>query len=127
MRVENVKNSVWTVDDEEYYKRRTPRGVGPSPTPGSNQSPTLTPHAPSIIDQVSCFNLLYGSECMVKLLRAKFLLFGLVSARMPLSIPHGSLFIVFYMVNTFQMTSFTLPSLIKYFEELHKMKYFLTT
>ena len=101
MRVENVKNSVWTVDDEEYYKRRTPRGVGPSPTPGSNQSPTLTPHAPSIIDQVSCFNLLYGSECMVKLLRAKFLLFGLVSARMPvpLSIPHGSLFIVFYMVN----------------------------
>ena len=127
MRVENVKNSVWTVDDEEYYKRRTPRGVGPSPTPGSNQSPTLTPHAPSIIDQVSCFNVLYGSECMVKLLRAKFLLFGLVSARMPLSIPHGSLFIVFYMVNTIQMTSFTLPSLIKYFEELHKMKYFLTT
>ena len=126
MRVENVKNSVWTVDDEEYYKRRTPRGVGPSPTPGSNQSPTLTPHAPSIIDQVSCFNLLYGSKCMVKLLRAKFLLFGLVSARMPLSIPHGSLFIVFYMVNTIQMTSFTLPSLIKYFEELHKMKYFLT-
>ena len=127
MRVENVKNSVWTVDDEEYYKRRTPRGVGPSPTPGSNQSPTLTPHAPSIIDQVSCFDMLYGSECMVKLLRAKFLLFGLVSARMPLSIPHGSLLIVFYMVNTFQMTSFTLPSLIKYFEELHKMKYFLTT
>ena len=127
MRVENVKNSVWTVDDEEYYKRRTPRGVGPSPTPGSNQSPTLTPHAPSIIDQVSCFDMLYGSECMVELLRAKFLLFGLVSARMPLSIPHGSLFIVFYMVNTFQMTSFTLPSLIKYFEELHKMKYFLTT
>ena len=126
MRVENVKNSVWTVDDEEYYKRRTPRGVGPSPTPGSNQSPTLTPHAPSIIDQVSCFDMLYGSECMVKLLRAKFLLFGLVSARMPLSIPHGSLFIVFYMVNTIQMTSFTLPSLIKYFEELHKMKYFLT-
>ena len=126
MRVENVKNSVWTVDDEEYYKRRTPRGVGPSPTPGSNQSPTLTPHAPSIIDQVSCFDMLYGSECMVKLLRDKFLLFGLVSARMPLSIPHGSLFIVFYMVNTIQMTSFTLPSLIKYFEELHKMKYFLT-
>ena len=31
------------------------------------------------------------------------------------------------MVNTIQMTSFTLPSLIKYFEELHKMKYFLTT
>ena len=55
MRVENVKNSVWTVDDEEYYKRRTPRGVGPSPSPGSNQSPTLTPHAPSIIDQVSYF------------------------------------------------------------------------
>ena len=81
MRVENVKNSVWTVDDEEYYKRRTPRGVGPSPTPGSNQSPTLTPHAPSIIDQVSCFDMLYGSECMVKLLRAKFLLFGLGSKR----------------------------------------------
>jgi len=51
VRVENVKNSVWTVDDEEYYKRRPPRGVGASPSPGSNQSPTLTPQTPSIIDQ----------------------------------------------------------------------------
>ena len=53
MRVENVKGAVWTVDDEEYYKRRPPRGVGASPSPGSNQSPTLTPQTPSIIDQVS--------------------------------------------------------------------------
>ena len=54
MRVENVKGAVWTVDDEEYYKRRPPRGVGASPSPGSNQSPTLTPQTPSIIDQVRC-------------------------------------------------------------------------
>ena len=59
MRVENVKGAVWTVDDEEYYKRRPPRGVGASPSPGSNQSPTLTPQTPSIIDQVSCFNYSY--------------------------------------------------------------------
>ena len=57
MRVENVKGAVWTVDDEEYYKRRPPRGVGASPSPGSNQSPTLTPQTPSIIDQVSCSKL----------------------------------------------------------------------
>ena len=53
MRVENVKGAVWTVDDEEYYKRRPPRGVGASASPQSNQSPTLTPQTPSIIDQVS--------------------------------------------------------------------------
>ena len=53
MRVENVKGAVWTVDDEEYYKRRPPRGVGASPSPNTNQSPTLTPQTPSIIDQVS--------------------------------------------------------------------------
>ena len=52
MRVENVKGAVWTVDDEEYYKRRPPRGVGASASPGSNQSPTLTPQTPSILDQV---------------------------------------------------------------------------
>lgn len=54
MRVENVKGAVWTVDDEEYYRRRPPRGVGASPSPGSGgslQSPTLTPQTPSIIDQ----------------------------------------------------------------------------
>ena len=53
MRVENVKGAVWTVDDEEYYKRRPPRGVGASASPNTNQSPTLTPQTPSIIDQVS--------------------------------------------------------------------------
>merc|ERR1711971_898570 len=55
MRVENVKGAVWTVDDEEYYKRRPPRGVGSNASPSSNQSigqsPTLTPQTPSIIDQ----------------------------------------------------------------------------
>ena len=48
-----MKGAVWTVDDEEYYKRRPPRGVGASASPQSNQSPTLTPQTPSIIDQVS--------------------------------------------------------------------------
>jgi hypothetical protein len=60
MRVENVKGAVWTVDDEEYYKRRPPRGVGSASSPGSNsnlQSPTLTPQTPSIIDQVRLLNL----------------------------------------------------------------------
>ena len=57
MRVENVKGAVWTVDDEEYYKRRPPRGVGSNASPSSanqsiGQSPTLTPQTPSIIDQV---------------------------------------------------------------------------
>ena len=56
MRVENVKNAVWIVDDEEYYKRRAPRGVSANASPSSNQligqSPTLTPQTPSIIDQV---------------------------------------------------------------------------
>ena len=56
MRIENVKGAVWTVDDEEYYKRRPPRGVGSNASPNSNQSigqsPTLTPQTPSIIDQV---------------------------------------------------------------------------
>ena len=60
MRVENVKGAVWTVDDEEYYKRRPPRGVGSNASPGSNQSigqsPTLTPQTPSIIDQVNLFD-----------------------------------------------------------------------
>ena len=65
MRVENVKGAVWTVDDDEYFKRRPPRGVGsetersgsvtPTPLGGSSglQSPppTLTPQTPSIIDQ----------------------------------------------------------------------------
>ena len=59
MRVENVKGAVWTVDDEEYYKRRPPRGVGSNASPSSNQSigqsPTLTPQNPSIIDQVKEF------------------------------------------------------------------------
>ena len=48
-----MKGAVWTVDDEEYYKRRPPRGVGASASPNTNQSPTLTPQTPSIIDQVS--------------------------------------------------------------------------
>ena len=60
MRVENVKGAVWTVDDEEYYKRRPPRGVGSNDSPSSNQSigqsPTLTPQTPSIIDQVNLFD-----------------------------------------------------------------------
>ena len=55
-RVEDVKGSVWTVDDEEYYKKRPPRGVGSNGSPSYNQSlgqsPTLTPQTPSIIDQV---------------------------------------------------------------------------
>merc|ERR1712073_94518 len=42
--------------DEEYYKRRPPRGVGSNASPSSanqsiGQSPTLTPQTPSIIDQ----------------------------------------------------------------------------
>merc|ERR1711971_776214 len=49
------KGAVWTVDDEEYYKRRPPRGVGSNASPSANQSigqsPTLTPQTPSIIDQ----------------------------------------------------------------------------
>jgi hypothetical protein len=60
MRVENVKGAVWTVDDEEYYKRRPPRGVGSNASPSSNQSigqsPTLTPQTPSIIDQVNLYD-----------------------------------------------------------------------
>ena len=67
MRVENVKGAVWTVDDDEYFKRRPPRGVGSdtersgsgsvTPTPLGSCSgmqsppPTLTPQTPSIIDQ----------------------------------------------------------------------------
>jgi len=55
-RVEDVKGSVWTVDDEEYYKKRPPRGVGsngsPSYSQSLGQSPTLTPQTPSIIEQV---------------------------------------------------------------------------
>ena len=61
MRVENVKGAVWTVDDEEYYKRRPPRGVGASASPNTNQSPTLTPQTPSIIDQVSQTFLIFMS------------------------------------------------------------------
>ena len=57
MRVENVKNAVWICDDEEYYKRRAPRGVGSHASPSSNQSisqsPTFTPQTPSFIDQVT--------------------------------------------------------------------------
>ena len=71
MRVENVTGAGWAVDDEEYNKRRAPRGVGstiqsigPSPTltPQTqsswvnslsiSESPTMTPQTPSIIDQV---------------------------------------------------------------------------
>ena len=66
MRVENVKGAVWTVDDDEYFRRRPPRGVGSeterssgsvTPTPLGSTSglqsppPTLTPQTPSIIDQ----------------------------------------------------------------------------
>ena len=60
IRVENIKGAVWTIDDEEYYKRRPPRGVGSNASPSSNQSigqsPTLTPQTPSIIDQVNLFD-----------------------------------------------------------------------
>ena len=52
MRVENIKGAVWTVDDEEYYKRRPRRGVASTALPRSNQSSTLTPQTQSIIDQV---------------------------------------------------------------------------
>ena len=56
VRVENVKGSVWTIDDEEYQKRRVPRGVGSNtpqtPNRSIDQSPTLTPQTISIIDQV---------------------------------------------------------------------------
>ena len=62
VRVEDVKNSVWTVDDEEYQKRRAPRGNvsntlaipnNPNRSVGSiEQSPTLTPQTMSIIDQM---------------------------------------------------------------------------
>ncbi|XP_040579308.1 uncharacterized protein [Lepeophtheirus salmonis] len=52
MRVENVKGAVWTVDDEEYHRRRPPRGSQPPPhVPSVSGSPTLTPQAPSLIDQ----------------------------------------------------------------------------
>ena len=60
MRVENVKGAVWTVDDEEYHRRRPPRGVQSQqdtpPTPSNaginlNSSPSLTPAAPSFLDQ----------------------------------------------------------------------------
>jgi len=50
-----VKGSVWTIDDEEYQKRRVPRGVGSNapqtPNRSIDQSPTLTPQTISIIDQ----------------------------------------------------------------------------
>ena len=68
MRVENVKGAVWTVDDEEYYKRRPPRGVGSNASPSAanqsiGQSPTLTPQTPSIIDQVrDFFNFPFSKE-----------------------------------------------------------------
>ena len=52
MRVENVKGAVWTVDDDEYHRRRPPRGVQSSGTSSATASPTLTPQAPSLIDQV---------------------------------------------------------------------------
>ena len=61
VRVENVKGSVWTIDDEEYQKRRVPRGNGsntlvipnnPNRSIGSIESPTLTPQNMSIIDQM---------------------------------------------------------------------------
>ena len=56
MRVENIKGAVWTIDDEEYYKRRPRRGVASTVLPRSNQSigqpSTLTPQTPSTIDQV---------------------------------------------------------------------------
>ena len=55
MRVENVKVAVCTVDDEEYHRRRPPRGVQSStsggPGTGASNSPTLTPQAPSLLDQ----------------------------------------------------------------------------
>lgn len=50
MRVENVKGAVWTVDDDEYHRRRPPRGVQ-SNTPSASNSPTLTPQTPSLLDQ----------------------------------------------------------------------------
>jgi hypothetical protein len=54
MRVENIKGAVWTVDDEEYYKRRPRRGVASTALSNQSigQSSTLTPQTPSIIDQV---------------------------------------------------------------------------
>ena len=79
MRVENVTGAGWAVDDEEYNKRRAPRGVGstiqsisqsPTLTPQSqsswvnslniSESPTMTPQTPSIIDQVR-FDLVKSS------------------------------------------------------------------
>ena len=66
MRVENVKNAVWICDDEEYYKRRAPRGVGSHASPSSNQSigqlSTLTPHTPSFIDQVTGISTLINEK-----------------------------------------------------------------
>ena len=66
VRVENVKGSVWTIDDEEYQKRRVPRGTGsntlvipnnPNRSIGSieDQSPSLIGKlnsSMSIIDQM---------------------------------------------------------------------------
>ena len=55
-RVEDVKGSVWTVDDEEYYKKRPPRGVDSTVSPSSDQTigqtTTFTPKTQSIINQV---------------------------------------------------------------------------
>ena len=80
MRVENVTGAGWAVDDEEYNKRRAPRGVGstiqsisqsPTLTPQTqsswvnslciSESPTMTPQTPSIIDQVR-FDLVKSIE-----------------------------------------------------------------
>jgi hypothetical protein len=62
IRVENIKGAVWTIDNEEYYKRRPPRGVGLNASSSSNQSisqyPSLTPQTPSNIDQVRNFSIL---------------------------------------------------------------------
>lgn len=53
-----MKGAVWTVDDEEYHRRRPPRGIQSSggagsgnSGPGAASSPTLTPSAPSMLDQ----------------------------------------------------------------------------
>jgi len=64
MRVENVKGAVWTVDDNEYYRRRPARGSSAS----ASASPTMTPQTPSLIDQVknwtTFYDQLFSTYCL---------------------------------------------------------------
>ena len=80
-RVEDVKGSVWTVDDEEYYKKRPPRGVdspvSTSSDPTIGQPTTFTPKTQSIINQVKII-----FHRLVKSVKSLFIYYKVVSDRL---------------------------------------------